>query len=181
MIFTNRYWKTWYQGHQWAHSITGYIMGLATLYGVWQAFNNRRHRVVFQYHPMAGFATFFMCDALIIMGMIAMIRRKFITPKDWESQKARWWSNVHSYAAYFIIFFSQVTVSLGMAIYWKGTMQTALGVTYMLINFIGFWGILAVAECIHRCRLRREDPFTKVQATMTEKEFNMHVNQGRKL
>ena len=53
--------------------------------------------------------------------------------------------------------------------------------TLAVVNCLGFWGTLAVAECFYRCRLAREDPFTKVSATMSEKEFFDLVGRGRKL
>jgi hypothetical protein len=60
-------------------------------------------------------------------------------------------------------------------------MKTGLGVVFSILNFFGFWGTLLVFEIYHRKRLMREDPFTKVQNSMSEKEFNELVNQGRKL
>lgn len=107
--------------------------------------------------------------------MIAIVRRKFIS-KDWETSKGIWWAYVHSYVAYFLIFLSQVTVTLGIVIYWKGTLQTAFGILLAAVNFFGFWGVLAFSELRHRKNLKKEDPFTKVQATMSEREFHMLVD-----
>jgi len=60
-------------------------------------------------------------------------------------------------------------------------MDTARGVVLAVLNFVLFWGSLAVAECFYRCRLAREDPFFKINATMTQKQFNDFVEHGRKL
>lgn len=60
-------------------------------------------------------------------------------------------------------------------------MDTARGVVLAVLNFTLFWGSLAVAECLYRCRLAREDPFFKINATMTQKQFNDLVEHGRKL
>ena len=93
--------------------------------------------------------------------MFAMVRRKFVT-KDWQTSNGVWWAKLHSYVAYFLIFLSQVTVTLGIVIYWKGTLQTALGIGLAVLNFIGFWGILAFSEIMHRKNLKHEEPFNKV-------------------
>lgn len=45
LIWSNRYGKVWYQGHQWVHSITGYTIGIATLYGIYRAWIQRNKRL----------------------------------------------------------------------------------------------------------------------------------------
>lgn len=39
---------------------------------------------------------------------------------------------------------------------------------------------LLIGEIIHRIRLAKEEPFNKVQASMSSKEFDNYVNEGRK-
>jgi hypothetical protein len=112
--------------------------------------------------------------------MISMFKRKFIR-KDWETSKLIWWASVHRIVAYLLIFVSQVTIIAGFYIFYKQLMETTRGCVLAALNFIVFWGSLAGGEIWHRCRLAREDPFTKVQETMTEKEFNDLVERGRKL
>jgi hypothetical protein len=147
---------------------------------VYEAWQQRKHRLMVQYHPCTGFATFFIAIVVIIMGMVTMLKRKFIA-KDWQTKNVVWWAYLHSYVAYFLIFLSQVAVTLGIAIYWKGTLQLPYGILLCCLNFFGFWGFLIFAELRHRKILAREDPFTKVQVSMSEKEFHMLVSQGRKL
>lgn len=51
----------------------------------------------------------------------------------------------------------------------------------MGINLGAFFIPLFLGEIFHRIRLYKEDPFTKVQVSMSPKEFHDLVNHGRKL
>ena len=179
-VFSNRYWKHFYSVHQWIHSIVGYVTFILTTYAIWIAYKQRNRTIIWGYHPIAGFITYIIGGLVILLGMISMFKRKFIR-KDWETSKLIWWASVHRIVAYLLIFVSQVTLIAGFYIFYKQLMETTRGYALAALNFVVFWGSLAGGEIWHRKRLAREDPFTKVQETMTEKEFNDLVERGRKL
>lgn len=130
------------------HSLIGYIVVIITAYAIWQAFENRRRTIVIIYHSIFGLLTYIFELIVVAIGMTAMVKRKFIS-RDWETAKLIWWAKVHSYLAYFLIFFSQITVTLGLLIFYKQVMKTSTGILLASLNFFGFWGILIAAEIYH--------------------------------
>ena len=150
-VFSNRYWKHFYKVHQWIHSIVGYISLILTTYAIWIAFVQKRYTIIWGWHPIAGFITYIIFGLVILLGMISMLKRKFIR-KDWETSKLIWWATVHSIVAYLLIFISQVTLTMGIYVFYKQLMETNTGIVLSIVNFISFWGTLAGGEIWHRRR-----------------------------
>ena len=179
-IFTNRYMQHWYRSHQLMHTVLGLASLGLTSYGFWIAFVQRRKRIVWTYHPICGLILIVMAILLTLGGMCANLKRKCVN-HDWNSKGYASSGKVHGVCAYFVIFFSQVTISMGICVYWSQVKQINRGVTLTIINIGAFCIPLLLGEIIHRIRLAKEEPFTKVQASMSAKEFDNYVKEGRKL
>lgn len=72
-------------------------------------------------------------------------------------------------------------MAFGFWTFYHQNQSLGVGIFLSILNLIAFFGLLLVFEFFHRRRMARTDPFTKVQASMTEAEFNRLVSQGRKL
>lgn len=70
------------------------------------------------YHPIAGFFTFILAIFLVIGGMIGLFKRKHLD-HDWESKSMLRYGKCHAIFGYFVILISQVTITIGIYIYWN--------------------------------------------------------------
>lgn len=132
------------------------------------------------YHPISGEITFLLAILLTVTGLMALVALK-CGNRDWTANRRKAAKGCHSVFAYFVIFVSQIAVSLGIYIYFDLLQQDAKGVSLILLNFGAFVVPLICLECLHQVRSRSSVSFTKVQASMSLKEFDEHVRHGRQL
>lgn len=83
----------------------GYATTLAISYGAWIAFVQSGYRFYVRTHPVLGLLAFILLLIVVLLGVIAILKRKFES-SDWQTARLIWWSHVHSSLAYFLIFFS---------------------------------------------------------------------------
>jgi hypothetical protein len=57
-------------------------------------------------------------------------------------------------------------------------MDMPVGWTLTIINFVGFFAVLIILECLRWRILKQEDSFTKVQQAMNTAEFEAAVAEG---
>lgn len=131
------------------HTFLGIATAGITTLEVYEAWVLRRFTIVKTYHPIAGLLTFFLMAPIVIIGLLGLLKLKYNRGKDWEVTSGNWMVSLHRALAYILIFMSQLTVTLGLCIYYKQLLALNTGVTYSFVNFVAFWVILIFAEMCH--------------------------------
>lgn len=147
-IITNRYMKHHFKYRQLIHGISGFCMLLLTLLSYIIVFKMNDWHIVFNYaHAIVANPTVFVGIVVFIGGALAKMRRDKELP--WQTDKILQMVKIHRGFGYFIIFFSQVTMSLGINCKWidGGMMGMVYGVA--LANLALFFTVLFTFEIFH--------------------------------
>ena len=99
-------------------------------------------------HFKLGYTTLFFALCVIIGGIVANSMHKF-AEMAWQSARLLFMKTVHGLFGFGLVLFAQITVMTGILCYYDDNMDMPVGWTLAIINFVGFFTVLIVLECLH--------------------------------
>lgn len=124
-------------------------MLLLTLLGYMIVFKMNDWHIVFNHiHAIVANPTVFVGIVVVIGGILAKMRRDKELP--WQTDKILQLVKIHRVFGYFIIFFSQVTIALGINCKWIDDSMMGMVYGVALANLALFFTVLFTFEIFHQ-------------------------------
>lgn len=179
-MWTNRYLIHKWRWRQIMHSLLGLLSLAVTLAGAFVILQASSWKMSWKsWHPAFGFVTLVLAVLLSLGGMNASLQR--MIQKDWTTAVMLRYAKMHGIFGYFLIFFSQITVALGIFAIMNGSNNTTKTYGLFIGNVLFFFGGVMIGECYRRSVLSEEDLWKAQPETMSRATFKGRLERGHKL